>query len=750
MTPSAPKIVLVFSLWCVAISLHAQFTIQDCLGAIPVCQDVYTEDQSPVGEGNVPNEIIPGETCTAGEISSIWYIFTANEDGELGFVISPNDQDDDYDWALFDLTNASCDELFEENLVSCNAAGGTGCHGDTGCIEGGIGNYTTGGCGGTGPFNDLVPMQEGNTYVLMVSNWSQSPNGYTLDFSGSTGLGIFDETPPLVDDISNLPASCGDDSFALQFNEFILCNSVNADAFQLTGPGGPYTLSVSSPNCNAGGTQTRNLNFTISPPVQAMGEYTFTIATNSPNDLLDLCDNQAADFTFTFNVDVPLPVNINIGQDTSLLCDGDDLLLDASDTGGISYLWEDGSTEPTLLVNSGGVYAVTVTEACGVGEDEIEVFVQMTPPSVELGDNQIRCPGEVVNLDADNGLAFYNWQDGSTNPTLSVDGTGDYAVTVTNGCGTVEDAVNITYVPPLNLSLATEYVLCLGDTLPIELERPFATYAWSDGSTAAERDITQNGNYTVTVTTPCEQYEAAFDAIFLEDPKLELGENSILCPNDSLLLNTSIPGSTYAWQDGSIEPTFLVTQPGLYRVTVSTVCSDLTDSVFVDYTPVVTTNLGRDTFLCEGIPYDLDATSAGEVNYRWDDGSLAPQRRVFGPDTYVVTVTSPCETVVDTLQIDVCEICTAYWPNAFSPNLDGVNDTFKPESFCPLTGYELQLFDRWGRQVFVSNDPLLGWDGRQGGQLAPQGVYVWMATYVVLENGYPRAVQERGDIVVVR
>jgi hypothetical protein len=109
-------------------------TNQDCLGAIPVCQQIYIENQSPSGDGNYNNEINTAISCTAGELNSIWYRFTVNQDGDFGFLITPNDPDDDYDWTLFDITNADCGDIASAPslVVSCNAAGGVGCHGPTG------------------------------------------------------------------------------------------------------------------------------------------------------------------------------------------------------------------------------------------------------------------------------------------------------------------------------------------------------------------------------------------------------------------------------------------------------------------------------------------------------------------------------------------------------------------------------------------------------------------------------------------
>ena len=731
--------------------LHAQTpTIQDCLGAIPVCQDTYVEEQSPSGTGNIPNELLAGQSCTDGEINSIWYIFTANDDGMLGFIITPNNLNDDYDWALFNITNADCDDIGEIDnlLVSCNAAGGGGCHGATGCTASGTGNWTPGGCSSGTPFNALVPMSAGETFVLMVSNWTGSTNGYTLDFSESTGLGVFDQTHPEVESIDLQPNSCGDDEMLVTFNEFLQCSTVSNTALILQGPGGPYSVDISSPECSQGSNQSRHFLMSISPPIASMGDFTLTIDPSINTEYLDLCGNSVLPFVYNFTVDTPIPIMASIGPDTSLVCEGDELILDAS-AAGLEFLWEDGSTDLIRTVTSAGIYAVTVTDECGIGEDQVEVYVQIEPPSVELGDDVLLCTGETLLLDADNGIAFYEWQNGSSAPTFNVTSTGDYAVTVTNGCGTVEDALNVTYVPDLQLSLAGQYVLCQGDTLTIDLESPFATYQWADGSDAGLRQFTDGGDHAVTVTTPCETFSADFSALFLIDPKLDLGPDTLLCPGDTLFLDPAIPGD-YLWQDGSNQPTLTVTGPGLYTLEIATVCNVLTGDIDVTYMLPIDTELGRDTFLCPGTPFLLDAGTEAPVTYLWDNGEISDRRVVFDPGLYTVTVTSDCQTVLDTIDIVPCEICQVYVPNIFSPNDDGINDKVQPLSDCLLEDYQFAVYDRWGAQVFLSQNPGQGWNGKLGSQPAPQGAYVWVVEYTVTENGHPRRARDTGEVVVIR
>jgi len=734
-------------------------TIQDCLGAIPVCQPVYTESVSAQGSGNYPNEINTNISCTAGELNSIWYVFTAAQDGNLGFVITPNNSNDDYDWTLFDITNATCQDIFtNQNLqVSCNASGGGGCHGPTGATGATPYDEQGAGCGsnpptqfnGFTPFNDLIPMEEGRTYVLMVSNWTGSTFGYKLDFSPSTGLGIFDQVSPEIDTIMT-PESCGQNTIDITFSEFILCNTINSANFQLTGPGGPYTVNLLSPNC-IGGTNAHAKEFllTVTPPISSMGNFTLQMTTNGTTQVLDLCDNPAVSASIPFSVNTPIPVAINIGVDTSLLCNGDVLTIDAT-TPNSTYFWDDGSTNPTLPVTVAGNYAVTVTTPCGSGSDDMEIVTLFDVPQLNLGADQTLCTGETLPFDLAQPFASYTWQDGSTSPQYTISSAGAYAVTITNVCGAVQDQILVNYIPPVNLELGPRQVLCDGETLDLDVSHPNGTYQWQNGSTLSVFRIDSPGLYGVTVTTPCETQQDTLRVDYISPPQLALSNDTILCPWQTIQYDLTVEGATYQWQDGSTSPIYLIDRSGDYAVTVTHACGNFDAGVTVTILDSIRTELGRDTFYCPGEFITLDASAGTLADYFWNDGSTSALLAVKSPGIYSVAVSNICEQVTDQVLIRECEYCDVYVPTGFSPNSDGINDDFRPLSDCPLDHYSLRIFDRWGAQLFETNDPGASWDGEHKGKPVGAGVYVWWIEYTVVENNRPRKATETGGVAVVR
>ncbi len=143
--------------------------------------------------------------------------------------------------------------------------------------------------------------------------------------------------------------------------------------------------------------------------------------------------------------------------------------------------------------------------------------------------------------------------------------------------------------------------------------------------------------------------------------------------------------------------------------------------------------------------------------YLWDfgDGETAISRDVTHNYTDLgfydigLTVTTAHGCVDSLLKVEEVEILGAgeiTFPNAFTPNGDGLNDVFRPVSEGVIK-YELLLYTRWGELIFTTKDLNAGWDGKVNGELAKPDVYVWKAEGK-FTNG--RAFELAGDVTLVR
>lgn len=130
----------------------------------------------------------------------------------------------------------------------------------------------------------------------------------------------------------------------------------------------------------------------------------------------------------------------------------------------------------------------------------------------------------------------------------------------------------------------------------------------------------------------------------------------------------------------------------------------------------------------ERIPESVDTLRVDPEMYYtflyWEFKYNTPNQNDTTQRTIPVTIFQPDTIIAHLLPQDY----VYFGPNAFTPNGDGINDTWRPlNNVVDLDTYVIEVYDRWGHVVFTSNDPYKEWDGKAGGQQAPFGVYAYRA-----------------------
>jgi gliding motility-associated-like protein len=248
--------------------------------AFPVCgSTVFTQLNVPPCTG-----INTG--CTISNNNPYFYKFTVVSSGTLGFLITPINLASDYDFNLFNVTNAfSLTEIYTNNTLFKTGNVGFIGGGVTGCALGGANVI----CGSGTPINALQTVNAGEKYILMVVNFSGGAAGYTLNFTGGTAS--ITESQPI--DFASATTNCSNNSITIKLNRTIKCNSIaaNGSDFNIS-PASVAILSASSPACSSGEFSTDSVILNLSAPLPAN---TYTLAIQNGNDgntLLGLCDEQ--------------------------------------------------------------------------------------------------------------------------------------------------------------------------------------------------------------------------------------------------------------------------------------------------------------------------------------------------------------------------------------------------------------------------------------------------------------------------
>ncbi len=299
--------ILIFNILLVCLQLNAQTCTtlgQNPSTAFPVCgTDTFSQDTVPYCGGRP----IPGP-CSRDDLRDLnpfWYKFTCFAPGTLGFVITPNDLDDDYDWQLFDITGHNPDDVFLDAslFVSCNWSGNPGLTGSSAS-----GNSFENCAGYAYPtFSKMPVLKIGHEYILLISHFTTftpSQNGYSLAFGGGTAS-IIDPVPP---DLDNVNAACDGGHVTVKLSKKMKCSTLAKDGSDFVITGATATIVSAAGNRCAAGFDMDSVILFLNKPLLP-GNYTLTMKNGTDgNTLLDNCDREIpVDNSIDFNVLPLLP-----------------------------------------------------------------------------------------------------------------------------------------------------------------------------------------------------------------------------------------------------------------------------------------------------------------------------------------------------------------------------------------------------------------------------------------------------------
>ncbi len=284
------------SLLYILISLCSyQISAQNCttLGqtpstAFPVCgTDTFNQSDVPACGGTQIRT--PGCSDFLSDINPFWYRFTCFAPGTLGFIIQPNNTDDDYDWQIFDITNRNADDVFTDPsmFIACNWSG------ESGTTGAGIQGNSLTVCGSTtgGPFRPLFSSMPtlilDHEYILLISHFAGgTQSGYKLSFGGGTAS----ITDPIEPKLNKARAICDGIKMSIKLNKKMKCKTLapNGSDFILSPPLATI-IAAEGINCN-NGFDMDSILVTLGNPIPP-GNYTLTINIGTDgNNLLDNCN----------------------------------------------------------------------------------------------------------------------------------------------------------------------------------------------------------------------------------------------------------------------------------------------------------------------------------------------------------------------------------------------------------------------------------------------------------------------------
>jgi gliding motility-associated-like protein len=347
----------------------------------------------------------------------------------------------------------------------------------------------------------------------------------------------------------------------------------------------------------------------------------------------------------------------------------------------------------------------------------------------------------------------------AVNPTESQ----EYCVEVFDVCGQQAETcvtVIIEDYPDLGAITSADVILeCAGDNAVINVEAiggmgslmtpPFSlppySYQWEGLGSQSSQLITatEETEFCVVITDVCgQEVDACIQVSIQEFPPIQVSSEIVyLCDSSETEICATATGGnenySYSWSNGDGNPC-LFDFPGSYTITVQDECGsqgtaegeirsdEATDPFFE------TAQMPNENF---GIELNNYTPTMNGLSYQWNFGdgfgstSIDPSNH-FYDEWGLYTVSLGVTTAINNCykeyfqDVEISPLYYFYAPNTFSPNGDNVNDFFAP-SIVGSKSYEIYIYDRWGEQVFYTDDLEEKWDGSFNSEEAIAGTYVF-------------------------
>jgi gliding motility-associated-like protein len=462
---------------------------------------------------------------------------------------------------------------------------------------------------------------------------------------------------------------------------------------------------------------------------------------------------------------IPMPV-ADAGADQTI-CSGTVASLNGS--GGGSYSW---NTNPASTNSSVAVspstdtdYILTVSTSSCTDSDTVHVSV-VQAPVVQLQHTDISCYGlndgtGIATISGGTQPLSFSWSPGNV-ATTSITGlaAGSYTFSVTDAAGcAVSQIIGIMQPSALTLQIAGASAVCEGDQVTLTAQvnggSPGYSYNWH-GAGPDQPVITVNPpvstNYSLTVTDPqgCQSVSSHLLNVNPDPQALFSGSDTLCVPFNTGFINLSSNAANYIWLfgDGAVssfnDPVHTYTTPGNYNVSLIAESGNGCRDTFTVYQAIhaiaapfnmISVSTTEVSEYDPTLSISFNSENAVSCAVDFGDGilvnacmgeSIAHTFKDTG--NYCITFTSANQigcTYASSVCVQVLPEFTFFVPNSFTPDNDGRNDVFTGYG-SNFKGFEMLIYDRWGQQIYYSNDYEKPWDGKVPGKNEPLQIDVYI------------------------
>lgn len=728
---------------------------QNSCDALVLCGNTFTSPYAYQGRGTTYD--LTNTPCSGGEDNVMWIRLNVNTAGTIVFTLAPLIGTDDYDFAVVNMTGKACNAITTNDVIRCNFNNNS----PGSNVNGVIGLNTTSTintvAGGTFGSSFLAPInaQPGDVYLIMINNFGYysgvggPTSGFTIDFTGSTAT--FNQPPaPKFEQI--LPACNHSNSIVVQLDQMIKCSSIATDGSDFLLNNGGTIASAVGLNCTGAAGYTNQVRVNFASTLNN-GTYTLRAKNGTDNNtLLNLCDvgvsvNESISFQVGIDpigivkLDTPACQFQRIYFNTPFACNT--VALDGSDF---------------EIVGPSQVNIVSATPVnCANNYFTNQVEFRLSSP---------------IYVD---GVYTLRIKNGTDNNTLA-DTCGRMVIAGSSINFTINSYNGKLQAYPDDYACYFNQVIDLTSTNRAKAPNNGFNYLWTSTHPITNPNVARttgiaehviNTFHLQTIDTfGCVLRDSAtitvkiFNAVVSpKDPKI--------CEDETIILTVN-SGNTFQWTNPTTAPNSLSSTAGAQVTAAPTVgvhnyvvkstndrgCEDI-DSVTVTVIPKpIITATYHDTTIKIGESIILSAT--GGVDYNWDPivrinnhETASPTVNPIKPTMYHVTGRNEmgCPNY-DSVWVNIDYNGNLFIPNAFTPNGDGLNDEFGIMNIAFEKLHNFQIFDRYGKEVFQTQDWNKKWNGKYNdADDAPNGVYFY---HIQIGQYNSEMKTYKGDVSLIR
>ena len=344
-------------------------------------------------------------------------------------------------------------------------------------------------------------------------------------------------------------------------------------------------------------------------------------------------------------------IDLSIGNDTSI-CTGDSLIISFNQPIGATILWNTGSFNDSITINTGDTYSVLVTDSNGCPHHDTLILSLNALPMINLGNDTTICPDSSLTISSLEGNSW-DWNTGENSQSINLTVSGTYGLEIVdiNGCEN-SDSIEVKIASASNIALGNDTSICDGETLTLDAGNG-ENWSWNNLETSQAINVSTAATYIVNVTyaSGCifiDSIELSIDTL----PLISLGDDTVICEQASIVLDAGA-GVLWNWNTTESLQTITVNSANDYDVTLTDGNGCIgRDTIRITTNSLPTVQLGNDTAFCPDSTIVIDGGSAS--SWSWSSGSSSQAISINVTGTYYLTITdaNDCENI-DSIVVDL-------------------------------------------------------------------------------------------------